>query len=256
MNLSQTYLMTFVTLATAALTSCSTVPKDGGGTTASYALLITVERNLDLNQDFLYVKFLRDNGAVPNGRVAVDGDTLLVSAQEASKSYPKGHWTQSRPIHVAALDSSQGFVYRDSVRMPADFEISDVLPASRVWQPSDANAKVTWGTAFNAQNYTVSVRARSTGSPARGFADYYESSTQLAETIPPTTFRNTYDAVVEDIYDIQVVAYNPNFIGRTGTVYKRPTANDISVPISTDEIIGGLSALVVSARDTLRVQVL
>ena len=140
--------------------------------------------------------------------------------------------------------------------IPGEFEIDNVLPANHIWRPVDGNAQVSWATSIGAINYAVSVRARTTSTTSRGLAEYSESQAGLAHVIPPSTFQESpSNNPVEDVYDLFVIAYAPNFIARaTSTPYKLPAGDDVRSPIQGDNIDGGIAALVVTDRDTLQVQ--
>jgi hypothetical protein len=237
---------------------CSSSPNGGGGDGEEYNLVVVLEKNLDSGQDVIYVRFRRDNAGISGGVVVIDGDTITTSSASGSgsKTYNSARWQHGEKILIAAVDAAESFVYRDSVVMPGAFNIDNVLPANHIWRPVNGNANVSWTTSIGSVNYAVSVRARTTNTTSRGLAEYSESQAGLAHVIPPSTFQEAQsNNPVEDVYDLFVIAYAPNFIERpTGTVYKVPATDDVRSPIQGTNIDGGIAALVVCERDTLQVQ--
>lgn len=248
--------VTALALAGIAGLGCESTPNNGGDGGADYNLAVVLEKNLDLGQDIIYVRFRQDDLPIPGAFVIIDGDTINTSAASGrgNKTYLTPRWNHGEKVHIAAVDTAESFVYRDSVVIPDEFFIDQVLPANQIWRPVDANAQVSWTTSIDAVNYAVSVRARTTSTSSRGYGDYSASQTALTQTIPPSAFRDQFDNLVEDVYDLHVIAYAPNFIARLDPPYKTPLNDDVRTPILNDDIDGAVAALVVCAKDTLLVQ--
>ncbi len=238
------------------LTSCESTPNNGGGNDEEYNLVVVLEKNLDAGQDVIYVRFRRNDAGIAGGVVVIDGDTIATSSAsgQGNKTYNTPRWQHGEKIQIAAIDASASFMHRDSVVIPDEFGIENVIPTNRIWRPIDGNANVSWTTSFNAANYMTSVRARTTSTSSRGLAEYGESQSGLSHQIPPSTFRDQFDNLILDVYDIKIVAYSPNFIARPNPPYKTPPNDDVRTPIVRDNIDGAIAALVVSDRDSLLVQ--
>jgi hypothetical protein len=243
-------------LATLCILGCESTPNGGGNGGDDYNLVVVLEKNLDTDQDIIYVQFRRNDLAIPGAFVVIDGDTIKTSATSGrgNKTYNTPRWGHGEKVFLAAVDTSESFVYRDSVVIPDELFIDQVLPANQIWRPVDGNAQVSWTTSPGAVNYMVSVRARDLYTSSTDLAEYSESQTALTHIIPPKTFRDVADNVVEDVYDIKIVAYAPNFIARPNAPYETPLSDDVQTPILRDDIDGAVAALVVSAKDTLLVQ--
>lgn len=239
------------------LWGCSSIPNDRGGDGAKYNLVVVLEKSLDTGLDVIYVRFQKDDDGIPGAVVVIDGDTIETSSASGTgnKTYTQPRWEFGEKIQIKAIDAAASFSYRDSVVIPLDFVIENVLPANRIWRPVEGNALVSWTTSVGAVNYLTSVKARTLGSQTPGFSQYSESQAGLTQVIPPSTFRNPQsNDVVEDVYDIVIIAYTPNFIRRPNPPYKEPSLNDEPAPIQKEDISGGISALVVSRHDTLQAQ--
>lgn len=238
------------------LSACDSTPSNGGGNGADYNLVVVLEKNLDTGQDVIYIRFRKDAIGIPGGVVVIDADTIATSSAsgQGNKTYPTPRWQHGEKIQIVAIDASGSFVYRDSVVIPDAFEIDNVIPVNRIWRPVDGNANVSWVTSIGAVNYAISVKARTASSASRGFSEYSSSQTALSQSIPPTTFRDQFDNLILDVYDLKVIAYAPNFIARPNPPYKTPAGDDVRTPIINNSIDGGIAALVVSVRDTLLVQ--
>jgi hypothetical protein len=239
----------------AVFSGCNLTPSNnGGGNQAAYNLVVVLERNLELNQDIVYLRFRHENHGITGGVVIVDGDTIstLPASGQGTKTYSPGRWTQQQMLQIKALDASNSYAYRDSIKLPSSFEITNVIPPNRLWQ--GGNVTLTWTPALDADAYFVSVKPRTIGSPARGLGSYDTDSDPLSETFPGAeAFSNTFGTVIPDVYDMQIVAYSRNFTLRPNAPYKAPDADDVRVPISRTDIDGAVCALMVSARDTIRV---
>ena len=238
------------------LDGCEGTPNDGGGNGDEYNLVVVLEKNLDAGQDVIYVRFRRNAAGIAGGVVVIDGDTVTTSSAsgQGNKTYTSPRWDHGEKIQVAAIDPVESFVYRDSVVIPDDFFIINVVPASQLWRPADGNAQVEWTTSIGAINYLTSVKARTTNTTSLGLAEYNESQSGLTQQISPTTFHDQFGNLIEDVYDLKIVAYSPNFIARPNPPYKTPPGDDVRTPIVHDNINGGIAALVVCERDTLLVQ--
>jgi hypothetical protein len=238
------------------LSGCDSTPNDGDGNGAQYNLVVVLEKNLDSGQDVIYVRFRKDGVGISGGVVVIDADTIATSSAsgQGNKTYTPPRWQHGEKIQVAALDTSGPFVYRDSVVIPDELNIDNVLPANRIWRPIDGNAQVSWTTSIGAVNYAISVRARTSNTPSRGLSAYSQSQMGLSQEIPPSAFRDQFDNLVQDVYDLKIIAYSPNFIARPNPPYKTPPGDDVRTPILKTNIDGGIAALVVSGRDTLLVQ--
>ena len=237
------------------VSGCDSTPNDGGGNGEEYNLVVVLEKNLDSGEDIVYVRFRKDAAGIDGGVVVVDGDTILTSSAsgQGNKTYAVPRWQHSEKIQIAAVDTSNSFAYRDSVVIPDEVAIDNVIPSNHIWRPVDGNANVSWTTSIGAVNYLTSVRARTTRTSSRGLSEYSESQTGLSQEILPSTFRDQFDNLVEDVYDLKVIAYSPNFIARPNPPYKTPPNDDVRIPIIHNNVDGGIAALVVSARDTLLV---
>lgn len=247
----------FVTLvAGLLLVGCDSTPNDGGGNGEEYNLVVVLEKNLDSGQDVIYVRFRKDDAGMDDGVVVIDGDTVETSSAsgQGNKTYNTQRWQHGEKIQIAAIDRTESFIYRDSVIIPDDVVIENVIPANHIWRPVDGNANVSWTTSIGAVNYLTSVRARTTSTTSRGLSEYSESQTGLSQVIPPSTFNDQFENLVEDVYDIKVVAYTPNFVGRPNPPYKTPPGDDIRTPIINSNVDGAIAALIVSDRDTLLVE--
>ena len=239
------------------LLGCSSTPNDGGGSGAEYNLRVVLEKNLDSGYDIVDISFTRDDDGIPGGVVVVDGDTATTGSGsgQGNRTYTTPRWQHGEKIQIAAIDASESFVYRDSVVIPGDVSIENVTPANRIWRPVDNNALVSWTTSIGASNYVVSVKARTTNSTSRGLAEYSESQAGLTHVIPPTAFQDQFNNVIEDVYDLTVIAYSPNFIIPVASrPYKTPLSEDVPSPIQEDDIDGAIAAIVVADADTLVVQ--
>lgn len=238
------------------LVACNSTPNDGGGNGEEYNLVVVLEKNLDSGQDIIYVRFRKDDVGINDGVVVIDGDTIQTSSAsgQGNKTYNTPRWQHNERIQIAAVDPGESFIYRDSVVMPDAFTIENVVPANHIWRPVDGNANVSWTTAIGAVNYLTSVRARTTSTSSRGLSEYSESQTGLSQEIPPGTFRDQFDNLIEDVYDLKLIAYSPNFIARPNPPYKTPPGDDVRTPILSANVDGGIAALIVSDRDTLLVE--
>jgi len=237
---------------------CDSTPNGGGGNGAEYNLVVVLEKNLDSGQDVIYVRFRKDGVGISGGVVVIDADTIATSSAsgQGNKTYSAPRWQHTEKIQIAAIDLTESFVYHDSVVIPDEFEIENILPTNRIWRPIDGNAQVSWTTSVGAVNYAVSVRARDLSTSSIGYGEYSESQTALSQVIPPGAFKTATDNLVEDVYDFTIIAYSPNFIRRKNPpyAYLLPPNDDVRTPILRDNIDGGIAALVVSVHDTLRVQ--
>jgi len=245
-----------VLMAATIMAGCSSTPDGPGGNDGDYNLVVVLEKNLDSGQDVVYVKFTRDAAAVDDGVVVVDGDSIATSSVsgKGNKTYATQRWQHSEKIQIAAVDASESFVYRDSVVIPDGFVIDHVVPANHILRPSDGSAQVSWTASIGAANYLISVDSRNAGLNPVGFAGYNESQFGLSQEILPSAFRDTFGNLIEDVYDLKVVAYFPNFIARDGAPYKSLPGDDIRIPILNDNVTGAIAALVLADRDTLLVE--
>lgn len=238
---------------TLTLAGCQSTP-NGDGQEAEYNLVVVLERNLQLNQDIIYLRFRRDNSGISGGVVVVDGDTIttLPASGNGAKTYNGGRWTDGGLIRITALDTSNSFVYRDSILMPFSFLITNVVPANRLWQ--GGTVRLDWSGSNNATDYAVSVKPRSTSSSARGLGTYDTDGTELTESFAGNeVFSTSLGVVIPDVYDMQVIAYSRNFVARSSPPYKIPDNADIREPIGRTNIDGAISALTVTERDTILV---
>lgn len=238
------------------LSACDSTPPNGGGNGTDYNLVVVLEKNLDSGEDVIYIRFRKDAIGIPGGVVVIDADTIPTSSAsgQGNRTYATPRWQHGERIQIVAIDTSESFVYRDSVVIPDAFEIDNVIPVNRIWRPIDGNANVSWTTSIGAVNYAISVKARTADSPSRGFSEYSTSQTALSQSILPSTFRDQFDNLILDVYDLTVIAYAPNFIARPNPPYKTPPGDDVRTPIINNSIDGGIAALVVTVRDTLLVQ--
>lgn len=253
---TRTLLAAGAVIVTAILAlGCSSSPNGGNGDESEYRLWVIMEKNMDLDLDILAVEFTQDNGRVPGAQVVVDGDTLTAFASDGTigKTYPIGQWATGVWIHIVALDSAGSTVHRDSVIIPDEFAIFNLNPAIGVWFPSDNTATIEWETAgVDVINYAVSVKGQGLAAGADGYHEYHETQTGLAETFNTDVFSNDFEILAGD-YDIQVIAYNPNFLTREGAPYLVPEFADVPAPIASDNVSGAISALVVTDKVTLEV---
>lgn len=252
---TRTLLAAGAVIVTAILAlGCSSSTNGGNGDESEYSLWIIMEKNMNLGQDILVVEFTQDNGRVPGGQVIVHGDALTAFASDGTigKTYPIGQWATGVWIHIVAFDSTGSAVHRDSVRIPQEFTIFNLKPAIGIWFPRDNTASIEWATAIDAINYVVSVKGQGSATGAEGYHEYHETQTPLAETFVADVFRNDFDILPGD-YDIQVIAYNPNFLARGGALYLVPEFDDVPAPIASDNVSGAISALVVTDKVTLEV---
>jgi hypothetical protein len=196
------------------------------------------------------VRFQRDDAGIPGGRVVVDGDTVATAAStgEGSKTYVGGRWAHRAKVSINAIDTSQSYTYRDSVVIPGPLTITNVIPVNRLW--TTGTATVEWSVAADVTAYALTITPRTAGSSARGFAEAVLEGDSY--TCTPDVFKNTFDQTVPGIYDIQVIAYAPNFLPRSGAVYQLPES-DVPSPINEETISGALAALVVSVHDSVEV---
>lgn len=245
-----------VLLAGLFVVGCEGTPNGGGGGEDDYNLVVVLEKNLDAGQDVIYVRFRRNDAGIAGAVVVIDGDTIATSSAsgQGNKTYNTPRWDHGEKIQVSAIDPVESFIYRDSVVMPDDFFIDNVVPANQIWRPVDGNAQVGWTTSVRAINYLTSVKARTTNTTSRGLAEYSQAQSGLSQEILPSTFRDQFDDVVEDVYDLKIIAYSPNFVARPNPPYKTPPGDDVRTPILRNNISGGIAALVVCQRDTLLVQ--
>jgi hypothetical protein len=73
-------------------------------------------------------------------------------------------------------------------------------------------------------------------------------------TIPPTAFLDPADnEPVADLYTVNVIGYTRNFVRRACAEYLSPSIG-FDNPIDDVQVDGALSAIVVSVRDTIRVE--
>lgn len=242
-------------LGVAVFSGCNLSPSNGGGgTEAAYNLVVVLERNLELKQDIVYLRFRHENKGIAGGVVIIDGDTIptLPASGQGTKTYSPGRWIYQQMLQIKALDAANSYAYRDSIRLPSSFEITNVIPPNHLWQ--GGNVTLTWTPALDADDYFISVKPRTVGSSARGLGRYDTDSDPLSETFPGTeAFANTFGTVIADVYDMQIVAYSRNFTLRPNAPYKAPDTDDIRDPISRTDIDGAICALMVSARDTILV---
>ena len=238
------------------LAGCESIPNGGGGNGEDYNLVVVLEKNLDSGQDVIYVRFRKAAAGIGGGVVVIDADTIPTSSAsgQGNKTYTTPRWQHAEKIQIAAIDTGGSFIYRDSVVIPDEFAVENVIPANHLWRPVDGNANVSWTTSIGAVNYLTSVRARTTSTSSRGLSEYSESQAGLSQVILPSTFRDQFENLVEDVYDLKIIAYSQNFIARPNPPYKTPPGDDVRTPILKDNIDGGIAALVVSERDTLLVQ--
>jgi hypothetical protein len=245
-----------VLVATSLMSGCSSTPSDPGGNDGDYNLVVVLEKNLESGQDVVFVKFTRDASAIDDGVVVVDGDSIATSSVsgKGTKTYATPRWLHSEKIQIAAVDAGESFVYRDSVVIPDGFVIDHVVPANHILRPSDGSAQVSWTASIGAANYLISVDSRNAALNPVGFAGYNESQFGLSQEILPSAFRDTFGNLIEDVYDLKVVAYFPNFIARDGAPYKTLPGDDIRTPIINENLTGAIAALVLADRDTLLVE--
>ncbi|MEW5701852.1 MAG: hypothetical protein AB1792_06450 [Candidatus Zixiibacteriota bacterium] len=238
-----------VAILAASAWGCSSSPTDGGKPKAKYDLQVILEKNLNDGRDYLWTRFLREREGIVGGMVVVDGDTIptLPLSGEGSKSYGIGHWTTGRAIPIAAVDTSEGFVYRDSLVLPAAFFITNVIPPSRLWQ--GGTVTIEWSPSLGITGYAISVKPRTTGSGAEGLSDRIDLG-EYSYTFNGEAFQNDFGVTVADAYFIQVLAYTPNLLSRGDATYKSPPL-DTPSPIQKESISGVLCALTVSARDSI-----
>lgn len=231
------------------LSGCTGAAGPAGGTTATYSLNLVIEKNLDLNYDYAYTEFLREGLSVPGGFVIIGNDTLRVDASgKASAQFNPGTWSHGQPVAIRAADTAKGFVYQTTVTIPGTFYISNFIPNTRLWQPNKANPRVEWAPANGAANYVVSLQASLPSSPSRGQAMVAGS---LSQTFTPDAFYDpNTNALVTGVYYVHVVAYNPTFFLRPNANYRLPDFN-FPLTVDTKDIRGMVTALVVSARDSI-----
>jgi hypothetical protein len=239
-----------------AAVACSSTPNGGGETDAEYVLWVTLENNLMLNEDILWVKFHGENSAPTGGQVSVDGEIVLndPNAVQITQHFAGDRWTAGAWIVIMATDSAGTVVYRDSLKIPQEFAITNVNPFNEPWRPG-RTASIEWQTSSHAVGFAVSVTPP-TGSDALGYAEYDESQSGLSETFTQEVFSNRFDIVRNGDYRVQVTAYNPNFVPRDDVDFKTPEFDQIPQPITTSFVTGALSALTVSDAETITVETL
>jgi hypothetical protein len=239
-----------------ALLGCGggTLPVNGGED--QYTLELVVEKNLDYGADYLYVRFLRNGITISNGFVAVGSDTIRANALSTSicldpTVYPGDHWEHGQQLTIVAVDDSTGFRYEDAIAVPDSFGIDNFIPANHLWQ--GGNVQVEWTGSQGVTAYIVSMAPDALGSPAPGFAGRDDQGVR-AMTIPPAAFLDPEDNLpVAGLYSVNVIGYARNFVRRACAEYLSPSVG-LDDPIDDVQIDGALSAIVVSVRDTIRVE--
>lgn len=225
------------------------------GSSGKYTLELVVEKNLDDGQDYLYAKFLRDGIAVVGGYIKVDGDSVVFSASgKASKMYSSDHFTHGATVQIMAVDPDSGFAYSDAIVMPSEFHITDFVPNQRLWQGVTSTVRFDWTGATNVSRYMVSVTPSTPGSNARGLAEVVPTSQGRSFTFTQEAFLDAQtNQIINDNYHVRVIGYNRNFVERPNADYTAPSLA-FDQPISEANISGAISAVVVSVRDSIRVE--
>jgi hypothetical protein len=234
------------------------LPVDGDDN--QYTLEFTVEKNIDDQADYLYVRFLRNGITISNGYVAVIGDTEVdtIYANGLSASicldpivYPKDHWDFGEVLTITAVDDSTLFRYEDAIAIPDSFEIDNFIPANHLWQ--NGNVLIDWTGADGVTAFLVSMTGSIPGSPANGFAARDDLGLRSMTITPDAFFDAVTDTIVPDLYNVHVLGYARNFVRRACAEYLSPSIG-YDDPIDDVQIDGAISAIVVSKRDTIRVE--
>lgn len=238
---------------------CSASPNGGDNGEVEYTLWVTLERNLDIDVDVVAIQYLTVDGDPTNGQVIVEGQVVSSFDSQGRATIIRQppqtpQWAPGDMIHVVALDSTDAVVHSDSVVMPGLFYISSVDPANEPWRAGQPNPRFQWNLSVGAVGYVLSVQAR-TRDEAVGYAAYHETQSGLAATLTPEVFYDTYGNLIDDYYDIHVVAYSPNFIPRNNAPYGVPEfpKEQVPSPIVSDLVEGGISALLVTDHETIEV---
>ena len=253
-------LRTLAALAVMALAiGCSASPNGGDNGDTEYILWVTLERNLDIDVDVIAIQYLKADGNLTNGEVIIEGQVVSSFDSEGRATIIRQppqtpQWAPGDMIHIVALDSTDVVVHSDSVVMPGLFYISSVDPANEPWRAGQPNPRFEWDLSIGAVGYVLSVQAR-TRDEAVGYAAYHETQSGLAATLTPEVFYDTYGNLIDDYYDIHVIAYSPNFIPRSNAPYGVPEFPEEHVPspIASDNVEGGISALLVTEHETIEV---
>jgi len=238
---------------------CSSSPNGGDGDETKYILWVTLERNLDLDIDVLAIQYLTADNGPTDGQVIVEGQVVSSFDSEGKATIIRQppqtpSWDPGDLIHILALDSTGTVVHADSVVMPGLFHIVNVYPFNEHWRAGQQNPRFEWEMSLRAVSYVLSVQARNRHE-ALGYAEYHETQTGLTATLTPEVFYDAYDNLIDDYYDIHVIAYNPNFIPRNNSPYGLPEfpREQIPAPIVSEKVEGGISALLVSEHVTIEV---
>jgi hypothetical protein len=247
--------VTALLMAIGLFAGCSSSVNGNDDETEKYRLWITLERDLESGQDYVEVTYRTADGEQTHGVVEVGGIVISAFASDGKASHliKVPTWETGNWIPIVARDSLGEVIHRDSVIIPGEFTITSVFPAIGIWRPSDATLLVDWSPSANAVNYTLSVKPRN-NQLAKGYADYHETQQALSATFTQEVFRDDFDYVY-DLYDVHIIAFNPNFIPRDDAPYKVPEfpASQIADPITGSRVVGGISALTVSERETIEV---
>ena len=199
---------------------------------------------------------MRDGVRVTQGYVKVNGDSVATSASgQASKTYASSHFPHGATVQIVAIDPGNNFVYADEIVMPNEFHITDFIPNERLWQGVNSTVRFNWTGAPEVNRYMVSVTPSTPGSTARGLAEVVTGDLGRSFAFTHAAFRDTLPSgeILNDNYHVRVIGYNRNFVQRPNTNYKAPSVA-FDEPISEADISGAISAVVVTARDSIRVE--
>jgi hypothetical protein len=152
-------------------------------------------------------------------------------------------------IHIIAIDTLRGFSYRDSVLMPGEIKITEIVPNDRAWNGD--SMIVRWSAAQGAGIYAISVRATDPHSQARGLGAYAVEG-QLSYVLKAEPFKNIYD-IIPGTYVVRVICASSNFEWVQPWFDVKPPPAYVIQPIQSPNITGAISAIVSSAPDTITV---
>ena len=132
--------------------------------------------------------------------------------------------------------------------------VTDFIPNERLWQGVNSTVRFNWTGAAPVSRYMVSVTPSTPGSTANGLAEIVPGDLGRSFSFTHEAFRDAQTSeIVNDNYHVRVIGYNRNFVERPNTNYDAPSVA-FDQPIDEADIAGAISAVVVSVRDSVRVE--
>jgi hypothetical protein len=190
--------------------SCGDDPLTPPGPTGGYVVNGVLFFNCNNMSSLCYLKLTKDGANLTDAQVTVDGSVIAYAGQGVYRASSPGLSLVPGNGNMVTIKSGSGDVlFSKSFVLPDTFSVAVTNPANHKYTVG-GNVVAEWTGSAGSHHYVGTVVPKDSGAVV---PDYAELATEIknAWTITPEAFQKSDGTLIQDRYDIYILAYGETF---------------------------------------------